>query len=291
MSYGFFARGKQGNLVIDDTNPVLSQLQGGDIRVTHRVPETYGGYYSRPHWAVCNVVYSQPIRTQAPPFVFAVPSAAGNPGGGVGMFCHVGGPGLWTGFRVVFIASLRFNYLGDGGAIDNYLYAGVHTGWEYRVCGFDAPRSNDEWGMRIWAADGRLVFDSGWKLTPFRQLLTGWTLESVLKNPAMACYMGDSIANPQKDLDAIAHIYRHPWGARDGELGILLSALNMMQVDADLGWSGDRGKLTVAPFVGFHTSDRAYLRLGISLGVLQHSGTNAPALNGWGLMTADFSRT
>ncbi len=288
MSYGFFVRGTQGHLIIDDENPTLAQVERGDIVVTHSLPNT--GRLA--HWAVCNVVYKQVVRTQIPPFVFGVPTSAGPAGLAIGMFCHIGGPGNWTGFRLIVTASVRFEAL-DATTVGQRIGVGRHTGWEYRVCGFEAPPSSDGYGMRIWGPSGKLVFDSGWPLTPFRHLMRSWSLVESRKVNYLSLwnYIGNDEANHANDVDPVVHRYTHPWGYNDGDHGILLSGLNMLDARADLGWRSDSSLITLAPLVGFVSGDRTNISIGLGLGVLQHSDTNAPALNGWGLMTADFSKT
>lgn len=280
--YGFFARGEAGNLILGPDHPVMVRYFGGDIRVTRLI----GNGYSSQGVSVCEVAYPQVITTDFPPMVFGVP----NPyftGGGIGRFSHVGQPGSWTGFRVVFITSLfyrvgKFQY-GYSAAI------GQHTGWSYRVCGFDAPPSKDRFGLRLWAADGKLVFDSGWAIAPFRGLLKNWQQAGGGYYAPLA-YWGDSFFGSTYIDDADRYgVYHHSWGVADGQLGVLISQLCTMVVLADTGERDSRIK--TIPMIGFDGLDRTNLVCTLAYGTIQHAGTAGPALSNFGLLTADFSKT
>ncbi|WXL27767.1 hypothetical protein WG219_10070 [Ectopseudomonas mendocina] len=280
--YGFFARGEAGNLIIGPDHPVLARYFGGDIKVTH-LPATP---YSDQGIASCLISYGRAFTTLHPPMVFGVPNLYYK-GGAVGRFSHIGRPGAWTGFRVIFITSIRYTH-----DTFNYIYAaqiGQHTGWSYRVCGFEAPQSGDEYGMRVWDGKGKLVFDSGWPITPFRGLLKNWQqAEGGYYTPG--AYWGSSFWNSTSIDDADRYgLYRHAWGARDGDMGILLSQLCTMVVMAD---TGDKNtQIKTIPMIGFEGVDRANISCSLAYGTIQHAGTAGPALNNFGLLTADFSRT
>nr|WP_298166497.1 hypothetical protein [uncultured Pseudomonas sp.] len=280
--YGFFARGNAGNLIIGPDHPVLAQYFGGDIKVTHLPANKYNAQGT----ASCLVSYGRTFTTQHPPMVFAVPNLKFE-GGAIGRFSHIGVPGAWTGFRVIFITSIRYTH----GEFD-YRYAasiGQSTGWSYRVCGFEAPESDDEWGMRVWDAKGKLIFDSGWAITPFRGLLKDWQQAGGGYYQTVP-YWGESFWNSTQIDDANRYgLYRHAWGARDGEMGILLSQLCTMVVMADTGDKNTRIK--TIPMIGFENMERTHISCSLAYGTIQHAGTAGPALNNFGLLTADFSRT
>lgn len=279
--FGFFARGEAGNLILGPDHPVMAHYFGGDIRVTRLV----GNAYNAQGTSACTVIYPRAITTALPPMVFGVPNPYFS-GGGIGRFSHVGVPGNWTGFRVVFIDSLfyrksEFDY-------GHTAKVGQHTGWSYRVCGFDAPPSNDRFGLRLWADDGKLVFDSGWPIVPFRGLLKNWQAAGggyYFTTP----YWGNSFWNSTEIDDADRYgIYRHAWGATDGQMGVLISQLCTMVVLADTGKRNTRIK--TIPMIGFESLSRTHLTCTLAYGTIQHAGTAGPALSNFGLLTADFSR-
>lgn len=279
--FGFFSRGNAGNLILGDDNPVLVQLLSGDLRVTRR----FGNAYNAQGAGSCAVTYPEPITTFDPPMVFGVP----NPtfaGGGIGRFSHIGRPGYWTGFRVVFTNYL--DYRAQQFDPNNALKIGQQTGWSYRVCTFRAPPSQDRFGLRLFDAEGQLVFDSGWPIVPFRGLLKSWAAAGGGYYDPIP-YWGDSFYNstPIDDADRYG-TYRHAWGVQDGEMGVLISSLCTMVVLADTGSKNTRIK--TIPMIGFTSQERYYLTCTLTYGTIQHAGTAGPALSSFGLLTADFSR-
>ncbi len=284
MSYGFFAKGNAANLIIDDQNPVLAQLYRGDIYVNEPYADRTPWYGGRYILGSCLVSYPSPITTAEPPLVFAVPRAAAYSGGSIGFFAHLGGPGGWTGFRVLYV---RMPFHPD------YTYApGTFSGWEYRACTFKLPPSNAAYGMRVWDANERLVFDSGWPIVPLRELLRDWRLDSAVKTGIYEynAYYGNFDRNVNRQCDGTYQIYSHAWGAADGDKGVLISQLRAMTYYGDDGFSDYAEKVT-APVVGFLSGDRSRISCGLYLGILQHAGASIAPLNNFGLMTADFSKT
>lgn len=282
MTFGFFAKGDAANLIIDADNPPLVQVEAGEIRLTERITSVNGGVTA---YGACTVTYRTPRRTKQPPLVFGVPSAAGAQGGGIGYFGHTGYAGNWTGFKVVFTPNLRFG----GGAVGA---VGLHTGWNYRVCEFFAPPGVDRYGMRIWDSNGDVVFDSGWPLVPFRSLMRNWASAGARKTGRSnyIFYWGNIGYNPNKDCDGTYELFTHPWGASDGNLGVLISQLRAMTFYGDDGYE-DYREMVSAPVVGFLDGSRTSIYASIPYGILQHAGSSIAAMNNFALLTADFSRT
>lgn len=281
--FGFSCKGNAGNLIIGPDHPVLSQYFAGDLFVTRKIGNDYNsqGVYS------CSVTYPWVVKTVEPPMVFAVPNGKWHIGG-IGRFSHLGTPGNWTGFRMIYIDTIRYE-------TDKFDYGhkrpvGHQTGWSYRVCGFDAPPSNVEYGMRMWDKNKKLIFDSGWTIIPFRGLLKSWAQTNSGGYYAPNAYWGNSFWNSTQIDDADRYgLYQHAWGVVDGRLGVLVSQLCAMIVRADTG-DHDTSIMTF-PMIGFLNSDRTYLYCSLAYGTIQHAGTAGPALNTFGLLTADFSKT
>lgn len=282
MNAGFFAKGNAGNFIVDDVNPVMAQIERGEIVVTAAVN---GGFLARAY-GQCTVTYAKVITTDNPPWVFGVPSTAGSAGGGIGFFEHLGGPRAWTGFRVAFTPRLQFDSA-------RQVSVGMHTGWEYRVCDFYLPPSNERYGLRVWddQQPQRLVFDSGWPIVPLRSLLRNWQLVGAYKTGIYNYlnYWGNIRYDPNKQVDGTYQWYTHAWGAADGDLGILISQLRVMSFYGDNGVSG-YAEMPTPPMIGFRSGDRSQLTCALHLGILQHAGASVEPLNNFALLTADFSR-
>lgn len=288
-NFGLFVRGKRGNLILDGTNPVLVQREMGNIHVTWTSAKGMGLYYQG--YGACEVAYQTPVPTQEPPLVFGTPDSIS--AGGIGHFTHRGGPGNWTGFCMTFIDSLRYQVRRVSSSNPVGPRVGQFTGWQYRVCSFgQLPQSTAKWGMRLWSktlrSDHELIFDSGWPLVPFRGLLQDWVQNGSGGYYEPESYWGKSFWNSTQIDDANRYgEYRHTWG-EGSDLGILLSSLCAMDVVAD---AGNNIRIKTLPMIGFHDTSRQYLYCTLAYGTIQHAGTAGPALNNFGLLTADFSRT
>ncbi|GAD62016.1 hypothetical protein [Aquipseudomonas alcaligenes] len=299
MSFGFFARGNGGHLIIDENNPVLRVVHSGDIKVSQVSNQAY---------SACTVTYPSAITTPNPPMVFGVPThQAGDVG--LGLFCHLGAPGRWTGFRVIFAQRMEYRMWGFGEGASNFsahigrqVRIGAFTGWRYHACVcHPAAPIQSGYGLRVFNADGLVIFDSNWPIAPFRRLLTGW-YETGWPGSSYPRVGGQEIdryqwgfnfstgarTDPNVDVDPVTEYYAHPWGARDGDLGIMISSVCAMSQWVDFG---DFLEVRAVPFFGFRGDDRSLLRCMVEFGYPQHkSATAGQALNGYGLLTADFSR-
>lgn len=281
MSFGFFAKGTAGNLILGDGHPVLTLLQRGSLVTTGYTRVAYSG--GTPGYSYCTVSYPTPVTTSEPPLVFGFPNGT-NTACGIGMFSHLGGAGRWTGFRVMYVDNLFY------GNRRRDPFRGVQAGWDYAVCVFGQGKGSDQFGLRLFDEAGNITFDSGWPIVPFRSLLRSWVHTHSGRKNSYTTYFGNWQYNQQTDNDWAWQAYRHVWGARDGDLGILISSLCNMSVIADNGLGSSTWEQPTIPIIGFESSDRSHLTCSLAIGPVQHAGTNGPALNGFGLLTADFTR-
>lgn len=128
MSYGFFARGVNGQMIIDDTHSTCHVLRKGSFFV-----EAYTTNGDRR-----TINYSSPVATSMPPQVWL------SLGGGVSNMLHVGSAGNWTGFSFIAVPEAKRVTL------------------RYIASTYEPPYSGDTYGMRIFDPAGRPVFDSGY---------------------------------------------------------------------------------------------------------------------------------
>lgn len=128
MSYGFFARGTNGQMIIDDTHTTCHVLRKGSFTVP--AGDTSGN--------VNYIYYSAPITTLSSPQVWI------SIVGGIINFSHEGTPGNWTGFSYVSINNRN--------AIT----------FKYVASTYEPPSSGQQWGLKIWNDSGKPVFDSGY---------------------------------------------------------------------------------------------------------------------------------
>lgn len=304
MSYGFLARGAANNIIIDQDNPVLRVEETGRI-LANTAPISWNGSPAAMvpgYYAYCRVTYKAPVRSQPPPMVFGVPS-----GGAddivIGLFSHIGSPGSWTGFWLFFGSKLADIQYKQGSKLyrntGRNFRIGDYTGWNYAVCTAEVGSPvYGGYGLRIFDDTGAgVVFDSNWPIAPFRNLLTGWEATGAPGNPYpigvhgqstggyFACYSG--VAHDYWDSDHVVEYYRHPWGAVNGALGILISSLGAMSQWVDYG---NHMEVRTAPLIGFSGGRRDYIYCMLQFGWPQHkSATGGQGLNGYGLLTADFS--
>jgi hypothetical protein len=312
-NFGFFVKGDAGNLIIDEENPVMALLHSGSILMSTppvTVSIQYGKRNGRNYnmtgpasWRYCHVTYPTPITSNETPLVFAVPQTDSGKYG-LGRFTHLGGPGNWTGFTVV-TAPMDLTTPTTNMPIATPIDTAVNypTGWKWYACSFSAPASNEKYGMRVWAGDSRLVFDSGWQVVPFRNLLSDWRAfrsveldttrqfsngDYLVASVVVEPYWGNNNANTNKDIDEYWHQFSHSWGFPNRTRGVLISSLYAQPIEADNGFQ-DGYRFYSAGLVGVRGSDRTNLYYTLPVGFLQHIGINPQTVNNFSLMTADFS--
>lgn len=297
MSYGFFAKGTAGNLIIGDENKVLMLKHSKSMKVARRhswvqtersrrdkegfgkvsvLVEPYG-------YGFVEETYPEPVTTDEPPYIFATPNGEYN-GGGIGGFVHKGGPGNWVGFEMIFAYDLYYTNIMTKAAI-----VGHPTGWTYHLCTYGAPASQDKYGLRLWDSKGELVFDSGWRIVPFRDLLRNWKPES--NDPTryynILHYWGRRVSGG--DVDYVYQVGYHPWGYENHQQGVLISSLQAHDFRGDTG-SDDNAVLRCIPIIGFKGRDRSRIFCSIAYGILQHPYAAVSVMNKYQILSGDFSK-
>lgn len=292
MSYGFFATGSAGNLILGDENKVLTLKYSKDMKVTRRHEWTSDIQIGRERTTIKILVtplgygfveetYPEPVTTNEPPYIFATPNGQYD-GGGIGGFVHKGGPGNWTGFELVFAYDLYYTAV-----MSKDIIVGHPTGWTYHLCRYGAELSNDTYGLRLWNSKNELTFDSGWKIVPFRNLLDKWVLESndATRYYNILHYWGRRRSGG--DVDYVYRVARHPWGYQNHQQGVLISSL---QVFDFIGDTWDNEVLSCMPIIGFKGRDRTFIYCSIAYGVLQHPAPWTNPISKYQILSADFSK-
>lgn len=290
MSYGFFAKGSAGNLIIGDDNKVLVLRYSKALVVTRRHTWVtsweeegvrYTGLVEPRGYGFVEETYPSPITTEEPPYIFGTPNGSYN-GGGIGGFVHIGVPGNWIGFQMVFAYDLYYTAIMNKAAI-----VGQPTGWTYHICTYGAEPSKDVYGLRLWSSSNELVFDSGWPIVPFRGLLQNWEPES--KGPVryynIGHYWGDRFS--KGDTDFVYQVGLHNWGYENHQQGVLLSSV---QAHDFIGDVGKNEVLRCLPIIGFKGRDRTKMVCSIAYGRLQHPSASVSVMSKYQILSADFSK-
>ena len=293
MDYGFFAKGTAGNLIIDDENKVLVLKHSNSMKVARRHSwiqqvrtvgreATYENAVINPcGYGFVQEMYPVPVTTAEPPYIFATPNGEYN-GGGIGSFVHLGGPGNWIGFEMIFAYDLYYTNVMAKTAI-----VGHPTGWTYHLCTYGAEASKDKFGLRLWNSKSELVFDSGWNIVPFRELLHNWVPESTAPTRYynLLNYWGRRKCDGNSDY--VYQVGIHPWGYENHTRGVLISSLQAHD------FIGDTGDLTVQrciPIIGFKGRDRSHIFCSIAYGNLQHPYAAVSVMSKYQILSGDFSK-
>ena len=295
MSYGFFATGSAGNLILGDENKVLTLKYSKDMKVTRRhswvervrtgAPREGYSYYNalvEPcGYGFVEEIYPEPVTTDEPPYIFGTPNGQYN-GGGIGAFVHKGGPGNWIGFEMIFAYDLYYTNIMNKASI-----VGQPTGWTYHMCQYGAEPSKDKYGMRLWNSKGELTFDSGWGIVPFRELLRNWVPESnaPTRYYNILHYWGRRVS--YGDVDYVYQVGYHPWGYENHMRGVLISSL---QAHDFIGDTGDYTVQRCIPIIGFKGRDRSRIFCSIAYGVLQHPYAAVSVMSKYQILSGDFSK-
>lgn len=285
--FGIKLLGDSSQTIIGDDYSVLTQKWKGRIAVTHRPGAAWfhgtharGDYWYRletPSYGYCEVMYPDLIRTEAPPLVFATPTAAAS-NKGIGVFNHVGSPGAWLGFTCVVTSTLFCTS-------SSPMTIGFDSGWDYRVCVFGDPRNAPPpaFGMKVMREDTVENFNSAWPLVPFRNLLSAWQVESFTRNYSIETHWGSR--NVNGDADDVLAKGHHLWPESQA-LGFLLSGVSFINTTHDTGKTYSQG---CAVTVGFEDISRNKLWSVMHIGRSQHPSGSIAEMNKWTLLTADFS--
>lgn len=273
MAYGFFAKGNSGQLVISEDAMILTQAFKGNIIVDAPIGSQAYGY--------ATVMYSQPITSDEPPFVFAVPTP-NSTYCGLGLFMHLGGQGGWTGFTCLVTKHI---FAQDGSA----MYAGYNTGWEYRVCAFGmaGDYGYSEYGLRIQNEYEDITYDSAWPVVKFRGLMAGWVMQDFTRSYAIDNYWGK--ATVHGDEDYVLAMGTHAWGHADLTTGFMLSGIcGGVTTRLDRGNPVDQTISSVVT-MGFPDGNRGNIWAVAFFGSAQHPSGDLTAMRNWNLLTADLT--
>jgi len=141
MSFGFKSVNDDFVLQIDSETPVLSVVESGTYAPT-----------GQENGLASYITFSQPLLTQEPPLFFIRPT-----GNTRTVFARaLGSPGNWTGF---YLRGWATGYQQSG-----RWFAAVFT-----------ARATANFGMRLWAADGSMLFDSGCPLVNVTDIIRTWS--------------------------------------------------------------------------------------------------------------------
>jgi len=164
-SYGFKAFNDSGVVTIDADFVTMAVARRGSFG-----PILPASQNDNRHGVRAVVTYTTPVTSSSPPVVAFLPRGTVN--GHWQAFCHVGGPGAWTGFEVSFAEYY------PGERVSNYgeLQMASLSLWDYAAADIEGcPPSNEAYGMRVWDEAGRLVFDSGTPVMKLLGLVSGWS--------------------------------------------------------------------------------------------------------------------
>ncbi|PHN32079.1 hypothetical protein AO240_08690 [Pseudomonas sp. ICMP 460] len=142
MSFGLKAINDSGYVQIDSDTPRLCAI--------------YSGVYASTSYAT-NIYFPAAITTQEPPCIF-IRNGQGTPGDLYSSITLLGGAGAWTGFQIV---ALNVDMRPNG-----KWFAAVF-----------ASKSTETFGLRMWAADGSLIYDSGAVPVLFSRASHSWSFQ------------------------------------------------------------------------------------------------------------------
>jgi hypothetical protein len=141
MSFGFRSLNDGGVLQIDSETPVLSVIESGSYAPT-----------GQENGLASYITYHSPILTMEPPLFFIRPI-----GNTRTVFARpLGTPGNWTGF---YIRGYSSDFPQNGK-------------W---FCAAFIARATASFGMRLWAADRTILFDSGCPLVNVTDIIRTWS--------------------------------------------------------------------------------------------------------------------
>lgn len=150
--FGLSVANDFGSVIISGAYKIMVFSERGTFQITSQFTDAEG------HGAV---TFTKPITTQEPPQVFVrFVSGVHN---SLGMFAVLlGGPGNWTGFRVV--SSVRGNP-----NLQNYTL-------EYVSCMYSNLRSSSDYGLELNDAQGNVIYTSSDNVVRFSKFTKDWTL-------------------------------------------------------------------------------------------------------------------
>lgn len=163
MNYGLIAINDSGFVQIDAETPRLCVF--------------YSGVYAATAYAI-NVYFPAAITTLEPPCIF-LRNSESNPNDLYSSMTILGSAGAWTGFQIV---SLNINMRPNG-----KWFAAVF-----------ASKSTETYGLRMWAADGSLIYDSGAVPVLFSRASHSWSFQGrvVISPIANGYYWRNALTAP-----------------------------------------------------------------------------------------------
>lgn len=150
--FGLSVTNDFGSIVISGDHKIMVFSERGTFTITSQYTDREGQGA---------VVFIRPIKTQEPPQVFVrFVSGVHND---LGMFTVIlGGPGNWTGFRVV--SAVRGNP-----NLQNYTL-------EYVSCMYSNLQSSSDYGLELRDAQGNIIYTSSDNVVRFSKFTKSWSL-------------------------------------------------------------------------------------------------------------------
>ena len=147
MSFGLLVRNNDNYVQIDSESPRLCAL--------------YSGTYQATSSDTATVVFPSPITTTEPPCIF-VRNTETRPDDLYRLMLITGAPNNWTGFTIS-AANVTWRPAGK---------------WFAAVF---ASKSNASWGLRMWGADGSVIYDSGATPVTVTKATNSWSFQGSIQ--------------------------------------------------------------------------------------------------------------
>lgn len=150
--FGLAVTNDYGSVIVSSNYKVMVFSERGNFKITSQYTDAEGQGA---------VTFAKPIKTQEPPQVFV--RLVTGVHSDLGMFTGLlGGPGNWTGFRVVSAARGNPN-------LQNYIL-------EYVSCMYTSLKSVSSYGLEINDQQGNIVYTSSDNVVRFSKFSKAWTL-------------------------------------------------------------------------------------------------------------------
>lgn len=150
--FGLSVTNDFGSIVISGDHKIMVFSERGTFTITSQYTDREGQGA---------VVFIRPIKTQEPPQVFV--RFVSGVHDDLGMFTVIlGGPGNWTGFRVV--SAVRGNP-----NLQNYTL-------EYVSCMYSNLQSSPDYGLELSDAQGNIIYTSSDNVVRFSKFTKSWSL-------------------------------------------------------------------------------------------------------------------
>ena len=150
--FGLSVTNDYGSIIISSDYKIMVFSERGTFNITSQYTNTEGQG---------SVSFSKPIKTQEPPQVF-VRFVSGVHNDLAIFTILLGGPGNWTGFRVV--SAVRGNP-----NLQNYTL-------EYVSCMYSNLKSTSDYGLELFDYQGNAIYTSSDNVVRFSKFSKNWTL-------------------------------------------------------------------------------------------------------------------